>query len=1749
MTDEPVRIEFTTNAQETAAAIESINAALMRIPESANAAGTGIDSFVSRSTSALGRLSAEISRVSSQFKTLSGGVPQGVAQTGAVAAPLAPQVPPATGVQPTAAPPQPPPYEVRPYSYQPDPRGMLRPVYGETMSAPSLTAAEELKRQIRAQGPNQFATIAQTQPIQAQSAALKELAEKQREVAQLPITSPQNTQALSTETQGIEAKTNALTESLTTQRQVTQAAEQAKPVVPPTPAEVKPAEVAPVAPQTVAVTAETTAAKASLTELETKATSTETKLSEIGTVSVNADTAAGVAGLKEMDAQADITKTKLGEVSQQSVKSRAEQYLTEHPEGEVIPAPTPVTPAQIIPDTTRIDTSSKSLKQLKQDVTEARGAIDGSTASYDRYLKAQDALTTGTAKFNAGLQQLNSTQREQAQVTQSATAPATSAPQKSWEQTRAEAFARDAEMKAAKEAQTGQTQPAEPFTPPSVARTESVAAPLEGAGVAAQSVGQLSTEARLLDMTMKSTGASAKEAAQSLIASGYSADKVKAAFGEIGVAAPQQTFAEVKAAAREAKNEFDGTADAAKKVSAAQSDLSGMTSKLKTAMTGAVGDAPKSLEQLRVELGNAKNSFDGSEQSLTRLKSANEAYNSRLKESKNATGELTTETSKMGSMFERQMMRIGIGIAIWSTLRMAQQEIQKTVQAMETYSTAVARFASVTAQSIGEANAQYKALQSTVAEQGFAPTEAAPAITAAARFEKNPAGQQELVGTAAKLSEVMDLKSPTQAVNELAAANKATGLSYKELGDAAAYAFQKTGADPGDILKGLTTAQSLADDLGISWQKAFSVLIKSAESSNVAIGVVGQTLARFSGNINSLSGDKLISFVNGFKALGINVLDANMNLKSTGDILGEIGSKSATLSPQQIQDALELLGGEKLREQARQAGLGIVQAEASGIDEGLPQVQGALDRNTKTIDDALGQTVKRIKARAEEMRTQFNVMGAISSDIRSGDFAVAMANIFAPLQGLTPEEGAKKQLRFAETRQIVESKGPEAAKQNALESFTGMSPQDVRQAADDFNNTLKRMNISEGLISEEEITAKMASAAATAGQAAATSFVSAFSGVGNALSGIVKSALSGSATGIVNDVKNALNKLQGRPTTGTPETRGTTIATPFRSSFQSATPQPATSAGQQAPLTAQQAYVTTVRKAMSDSNATDASISSALQMKNMLDLTKYSYDEIARAKALFPQMEAQDIALLREQLSLLGMSTAEINKAVNATIAEGNATQQVVRDRQQAVIMGQRDAQYYQKALAEMRQQKTEAKSSESNFVFQRHKEISPEQFPQLQALTAMYDAMLTKMGSPEKEKNINLLLGDNNTFKTMTARLSALQMAMEDLTKVEKAQLSGTWNMPSGTTALVPISSLDVQRWNKGEAGGGMSPESLMALIEQMGLAAKAQEEMGGGGGGGGSWWSEEQPPAQPRNEMPATPAWMAFADLPRKKPFSLEDIGMPSKTTETVSPIQKITPIPAEVPATTMNAMATFSQMFANNLARSTMVGGRIATTGGGGIGVAQPPVDRRYDGVEDIRSRRTTETRKETAEDTTRATVQVGQKVDNTTAGVRALGGILMVPLLQMLYQLMQINAKTTTGGTTGTTGLTAVARATTTQAPTPLMSTRTAMQPQTVAGRLPPPPSAKPVEQLLSPLLSRLSEPPAGSTRQPPQSMQKMQAPPVTVNVSMLPIKATLAANLSVVMDGRVIARALMPLMYDMLTRAARGQSVQPRGVLR
>jgi len=53
----------------------------------------------------------------------------------------------------------------------------------------------------------------------------------------------------------------------------------------------------------------------------------------------------------------------------------------------------------------------------------------------------------------------------------------------------------------------------------------------------------------------------------------------------------------------------------------------------------------------------------------------------------------------------------------------------------------------------------------------------------------------------------------------------------------------------------------------------------------------------------------------------------------------------------------------------------------------------------------------------------------------------------------------------------------------------------------------------------------------------------------------------------------------------------------------------------------------------------------------------------------------------------------------------------------------------------------------------------------------------------------------------------------------------------------------------------------------------------------------------------------------------------------------------------------------------------------------------------------------------------------------------------------------------------------------------------------------------------------------------------------VTVSALPIKANFSANISVMLNGAIVARALMPIMYQMLAKLTASTGTRPKGTMR
>jgi hypothetical protein len=884
---------------------------------------------------------------------------------------------------------------------------------------------------------------------------------------------------------------------------------------------------------------------------------------------------------------------------------------------------------------------------------------------------------------------------------------------------------------------------------------------------------------------------------------------IKGAFK--GLNLPVSDFNNAQTATRELETSLGGAATAAANMGSRVKDsmaaTAGATKNTEEAFTslgraqeqvgsssGRIGlPAANSLSELRGELKLARDEFDGSPASVNRLKGAYDNYNTVLTKSKEVTGESASAYNSLGSLIERQAMRIGVGLAIWTTLRTVQQYIQETIAAMQQYDTEVARFASITEQSIGEAEQQYRNLREIAAQGGFTPQQAAPGIQQAARFQKTAQGQEELYSAATGLSEAIGLKDTTKATEILGSAMLNTGKSAKELADLVYTGFKNVGGAPDEFLSGLKNIQALTDETGTEFTTMFGVIARATGASGRSMDTVSQSMTRFANTINNIPANKISEFEAQIKGLsGVEILNPDSTIKTVDEILSGIGQKWDTFSPDIQAKIVDALGGGKLRGQIKASGLAIMDSWGDGALEGA---QGAVDKVNAVINKSLGQMQAQITANIEGMKSEGNPLGLI------GQIGSAIDVAGGWLTG--GREGAKRAARREEITTSVTSGGGAQTKEAFVKSLTGMTPNEAAAAIDEYNKIVKDSlgaapeDIRAGLVSDTE-KQKVISGMSETGAAAGESFGASFAKAVGGFTDSVLVALGKAAPGL---------KIPGAAA-GRAATAEVTQPISAPSARQGNTE-----------------YARNISAIVANASGTqadiDKQISDALQVGNAIDLMKYSVDQVNTAKQQSIILEQQYLDQVRQSLQAQGLMPAVIDQAIAALQRQANAQTDVLRTQSGMLRMGQQQSKFFQQSLQDQQAESQKKKSEESNFVFQRHKEISPEQFPQLQALTQMYDSMLTRMGSPEKEKNINLLLGDNNTFKTMTGRLTALQMAMEDLTKVEKAQLSGTWNMPAGATALVPISSLDLQRWNKPE-GGGMSADALRALMNATGQSGE---------------------------------------------------------------------------------------------------------------------------------------------------------------------------------------------------------------------------------------------------------------------------------------------------------------------------------------
>ena len=129
-------------------------------------------------------------------------------------------------------------------------------------------------------------------------------------------------------------------------------------------------------------------------------------------------------------------------------------------------------------------------------------------------------------------------------------------------------------------------------------------------------------------------------------------------------------------------------------------------------------------------------------------------------------------------------------------------------------------------------------------------------------------------------------------------------------------------------------------------------------------------------------------------------------------------------------------------------------------------------------------------------------------------------------------------------------------------------------------------------------------------------------------------------------------------------------------------------------------------------------------------------------------------------------------------------------------------------------------------FNIRRLKDVDPSKMGEIAAGNRYWMEYLAQLkgmtGQQYMEKEgeeFNLILGEGNELQQIYSTAEAMQFTLQDILETEKKQLEGMWNIPSGATWFVPITSLFAQE--KG-AVGFPELDALVPPTEQTAEATK---------------------------------------------------------------------------------------------------------------------------------------------------------------------------------------------------------------------------------------------------------------------------------------------------------------------------------------
>lgn len=739
----------------------------------------------------------------------------------------------------------------------------------------------------------------------------------------------------------------------------------------------------------------------------------------------------------------------------------------------------------------------------------------------------------------------------------------------------------------------------------------------------------------------------------------------------------------------------------------------------------------------------------------------------------------------ISEVFSRQLMRIGVGLLVWTTIRAVQQSIQEQIAALREYELEVSRFAAITDQSVESATQAWDKYARIAVRAGVTPMQAAPVI----RIAEQTAGEtdqtrQQFVRTTTQLEELTGVSSE-KIGRGLSSALKQAGKGLEEvqhMGDLVASTLARIPATNIDeVIAALQEAAPLAQLWGTSFDEAFNIIVEGSARAQESPEQIATSFQRLSKGLNQIAEGGAAAWERQrrlLKDFNIDVNDASNNLRPIPEILGEIARALPNLSAPRQQALLETVAGGSLRPEQTRNILGGISAFNADLSGAIEKLNGTLDRMTNIIDQSLGQTVKVMDARIAQLKEK----GGILENI----LAWILRQTIGEIGG---KQGAQAVTNIVEasTANVTGAGQKQDFLKNIIDRAQG-DPEKVKQYVKEHNDAVK---------------ASLTKARQDMGEFWYATFY------GGAAEEYAR-GLTITDEDLASTIVAGGQRIQGAATQRLASERRVQGQMSQVRTIEAQAMRAAPTEAPAAPLSELAKKIKTTMISQGGALTGEDFFPGMDTVNAQFDATKMTTDEINQARQQSIILVQQELAAHRQFLEAQGLEKDEINAIIKMEKDRLDLSYLQVRAKGQLLSLTSEEAARFQQAASDIAEKKQEAAS---NFQFQRLRNIEPSQFGQLQALTQMYNQFLTNIGSPEKTQHINLLLGENNTFKTMNARMTALQLAIEDLTKTEKAQLSGTWNLPAGATALVPISSLDIQRWNK-SGGGGLSEEAIRALL-----------------------------------------------------------------------------------------------------------------------------------------------------------------------------------------------------------------------------------------------------------------------------------------------------------------------------------------------